>query len=238
MLIYNTAQLGVSSLQLGGQAVTPKPKCLGKVDGYFHGDGAHDKWLHIFDRYSTLGGNLPTGAAPQFCLPLQTNNGFSYSWLPSLMEFTQGIFIAVSDTETTFTQSADLMDLNVAYEQEGLSYLTTPIFHLGGATQTVFTSPGGSHVLLGLNVTNLRAVDQWVIINTGATLSPMGRIYFLPASGVLTRDFGPNGLAQMNVETDHSTTSGCYIQVVNNGNLPFSQWDQSGVNCNFTAYAT
>lgn len=170
---------------------------LVNLDGYVAAAG----WLQFHDKASAPSANA---------VPLKSINiaaaGPMPSWLPSLgvLSFVNGLCLAMSSTEGTYTAVATSFDAEGEIEEfeqpvSGLSTATIP----ADAQLAVWSEAGGPKALYDLSVTNGEGAAVWVHIHARDTVANGAKPFaslLVPLTGLADGStfkwrFGTSGLS-------------------------------------------
>jgi hypothetical protein len=205
---------------VASQQVTVHPAHVVKIVGQFLGN-TNDRYLQVHDSIVAPANT----AVPKRQWPIAQGAQFFQSFVAGELSLAVGLFVCVSNTDGTYTQSADTMDLTVETTDPevptGTSYasdLNTPVNNL-----PVWVDGAGPKKLFAIEVdgTGL-ANDSWVMlcaedlgVNShplliGVWPLPIGKTYL----GANKITFGKDGRDMQAVDPSNGAArNGCYIYI-------------------------
>jgi hypothetical protein len=207
------------------------PCFLADLDGNI---AAGNKWLQLHDVAVALAGGE---------VPLKSfNAGAAAGPLPSLFQqigpvtFRNGLTIAISSTEATYTADATSYDVFGEIEEyepqnvDNLGTSTVGDLSTGVNALTVWADGAGPKFLYKLVVSELVSAKHFVCINSRATFAEDAdftlRYPLTSGQGLTQLNFGVGGLSPLRNRGESGTFNlhnGCYIKIIDadaNGNFP------------------
>lgn len=198
----------IVSYKSTGQVATYQMTTFGgsllKIEGYVN--ATDPVFLLFFD--------TKTGVTTTIKKTLQVlgADGFSFSYTDVGMKFTNGVFIALSSTENTYTAigGGGVADLLIDFDQTHPTGLTIVGDYTTAVTSLLAWVAGDFSKLVRLEVSQSSGGSRWVQIHkTDAAPNgtvPMWSRNISTTSGVLDYNFGDDGF-----HTSPGDTTDCYI---------------------------
>jgi len=149
--------------QTSGIQVSSLPINLMKLEGYF--SGAAQAWLQVFDSC-----NAPqAGAVPKREFALYATAPFYEEFKNGAMPLFEGLFLAVSSTQGTYTQSAASIDIVAETDTQPISThlvgdKTSAVNTLQVWSQVTGFQANPTKALYGLIITELLGQEQWICL--------------------------------------------------------------------------
>lgn len=143
-----------------GKQVTLNGNGVKKVEGYYRTANALSPaaWLQYFDtRVTPVLGTVPIKSDAVYA-----QAGFFKEFERGELTFTQGIYIALSTTEATFTATTDTMDLYVELIDADIPFGTTVTSGSGTNFNPWLEAAGGTKKLHVVAVANLDAAVRYL----------------------------------------------------------------------------
>jgi hypothetical protein len=200
----------LSYFAVAAQIVATHPVHVLKIEGLFLGATA-DRYLQVHDSRTA-----PTAlAVPLKQWPIGQGAAFFQTFSAGELALANGLYVCVSDTDGTYTLSADTMDLSVELtDPEQPSGLTVAGDETTGRVSfTIWADGAGPKTLVRLVVKEINGTDGYVFMYTSGSLSP---VYLGKVNANATRIFNfGGGLVPYLKEANAAATehNGCIIKV-------------------------
>ena len=188
-----------------------------------------NEWLHVFDAKTVPA----TGTVPKRSYPIYTTAPFDIMLADEPLDFANGMVVAISSTQATFTASANTMDLFVTGESsiDDTGWTVAGDYTTADEVLQVWADADGPKKLVRLEVSDKASAIGPFFVQVHAADAPatdkIVASFECPASGSLDLFFG-GGLDVLRT-TMAARYDGCTIAL----SATESTYTAAGANCDF-----